>query len=407
VSDAAPPPLGARGEGLRPPAGAGGFFRPGLLANWRIGVPLAVCMVLILVLAFAVFRHFLVTATVATSLTLLLGPAHRRLTARLHGRSGLSAALLVTVCVVAFLLPLLTFTTLVIQQAADVVEWVRPRLQPAEVEKLWSQTLPRRYPLAMAWVRQLTGGATAMASISAAVTRVASGANHVVQQAVTNLAQALVDGGLFVLMLFFLLRDGEQLRESLRGISPLTRGQEMELLEHLTRTVKGVLLSMVVVPVCQGLVALPAFWLFGVPKPHLWSLMVVFAAVIPLLGSPLAWIPAALYLILNGSVAKGVGLALYGTFVISGIDNIIKPLILKGAARIHMMLAFLSILGGLYAFGPKGLIVGPVVLSLVLSAYRIYRYDVLRWRTLPPPAEAAEPPAATREEPEPVHSAGG
>jgi predicted PurR-regulated permease PerM len=354
-----------------------------LLRNWRVGVPLAVCMVAILGMAFFVFRPFLLTATVATSLALLLGPVHRRLALRLGGRSGLAAAILVGISLVAFLLPLLTFSTLVIQQAADVVAFVRPRLEPSEVEKLWSQELPRRYPLAMNWVRQLTGGATAMASISGAVSRIASGANHVIQQAVTGVAQALVDLGLFILMLFFLLRDGDQLREALRGISPFTRGQEMELLEHLTRTVKGVLLSMVVVPVCQGLVALPAFWLFGVPKPHLWSMMVAFAAVIPLLGSPLAWVPAGLYLLLGGSTAKGVGLLLYGTLIISGIDNILKPLILRGAAQIHTMFAFLSILGGLYAFGPKGLIVGPVVLSLVLSAYRIYRYDVLRWRARP------------------------
>ena len=75
--------------------------------------------------------------------------------------------------------------------------------------------------------------------------------------------------------------------------------------------------------------------------------------------------------------------------MIAGIDNVIKPLILKGAARIHTMLGFLSILGGLYAFGPKGLIAGPVVLSLVLSAYRIYRYDVLRWRQDAPPGHPA------------------
>jgi predicted PurR-regulated permease PerM len=204
------------------------------------------------------------------------------------------------------------------------------------------------------------------------------------QLTITALATAFIDLGLFVLMLFFLLRDGDDLREALRGISPLTRGQEVELTEHLTRTVKGVLMSMVVVPLCQGLVALPAFWAFGVPKPHLWSLMVVFAAVIPLVGSPLAWVPAGLYLLLSGSTGKGVGLLIYGAVVISGIDNVIKPIILKGAAQIHMMLAFLSILGGVYTFGAKGLIVGPVVLSLVLSAYRIYRYDVLRWRTLPP-----------------------
>lgn len=354
-------------------------------------MPLFLCMGLILLLAFLVFRHFLLTFTVALSLALLLAPAQRRLTARLGGRRGLAAALLVLVSLVAVLLPLMTYTTLLIQQAADVVEWLKPRLAPAEVEKMWSITLPRKYPLLMVWVRQFTGGGTGMASISAAMGRIASGANHAVQVALTGLAGAILDVSLLVLMLFFLLRDGDDLRESVRGISPFTRGQEVELTEHLTRTVRGVLMSMLVVPICQGLVALPAFWAFGVPKPHLWSLMVVFAALIPILGSPLAWVPVGLYVLFNVSTGKGIALLIYGAVVISGIDNIIKPMILKGAAQIHMMFAFLSILGGVYAFGPKGIIVGPVVLSLVLSAYRIYRYDVLRWRAHP--ADSAGPGA--------------
>src|SRR6202008_4072222 len=77
---------------------------------------------------------------------------------------------------------------------------------------------------------------------------------------------------------------------------------------------------------------------------------------------------------------RAIGMAAYGGFVISMVNNIVKPIILRGSAQIHMMLGFLSIMGGLFAFGPKGLIVGPVVLSLVISAYRIYRYDILRWR---------------------------
>ena len=151
-------------------------------------------------------------------------------------------------------------------------------------------------------------------------------------------------------------------------------------MHHLTRTVKGVLQSMILVPLMQGVVAFFGFWALGVPAPLLWSAMVVFAALIPLVGSPLAWIPASLYLFLAVSPTRGVLMALYGTFAISMVDNLLKPLILKGAAQIHTMLGFLSIMGGLVAFGPKGLIVGPVVLSLVLSAYRIYRYDILRWR---------------------------
>jgi predicted PurR-regulated permease PerM len=375
------PPATAAEAAPRPPSRS---LPEALAANWRVTFPLIFCMAVILVLAFLVFRHFLLTFTVAGSLALLLQPVHRRLTARLGGRRWASAAVLVLICLVAVLLPLMTYTGLLVQQAVDVLAWLKPKLEPAEIERLWSETLPRKYPLVMSWIRQLTGGGTAMSFLSTAMARVSSGANHMVQVTVTALATVFVDLGLFVLMLFFLLRDGDDLREALRGISPLTRGQEVELTEHLTRTVKGVLMAMVVVPLCQGLVALPAFWAFGVPKPHLWSLMVVFAAVIPLVGSPLAWVPAGIYLILSGSTGAGVGLLIYGAVVISGIDNVVKPIILKGAAQIHMMLAFLAILGGVYTFGPKGLIVGPVVLSLVLSAYRIYRYDVLRWRSLPP-----------------------
>src|SRR6185436_16649983 len=131
----------------------------------------------------------------------------------------------------------------------------------------------------------------------------------------------------------FLLRDGDDLRDAVRGISPLTRGQETEMMNHLTNTVKGVLQSMVVVPLVQGLAALVGFLIFGVPSPVLWSVMVVLAAVIPIVGSPLAWVPAGIYLLLHGREAQGVGVLIYGTLVIATVDNIVKPLILRGAAR--------------------------------------------------------------------------
>ncbi len=356
----------------------------------RISIPLVACLVVVLVLAFLVFHYFLLTFTIAGSLALLMAPAQRRLSQRLWGMRSLSAGLLVLVVITALLLPLLSYATIIAQQAQGAVEVLRPHLEPAAFDKLWRETLPQKYPLLMAWVRRATGG-TAMSTASAALSSTATWANHVAQNFLARLANVLLDFGIFVLMLFFLLRDGQEIRDAVRGISPLTRGQELEIVDHLTRTVKGVLQSMVLVPLAQGLVALLGFLMFGVPAPLLWSLMVVFAALIPIVGSPLAWVPAALYLIYNGSLAKGLGLLLYGAVLISGIDNVVKPLILKGAAQIHMLLAFLSILGGVFAFGPKGLIVGPVVLSLVLSAYRIYRYDVLRWRK----AEGAHVPVET------------
>jgi len=105
-------------------------------------------------------------------------------------------------------------------------------------------------------------------------------------------------------------------------------------------------------------------------------------------GSPLAWMPACVYLALQGATGPAIGLLVYSTVVVSGSDNVIKPMLLRGSARIHPLMGFLSIIGGVLAFGVFGFLIGPVVLSLVLSAIRIYRLDVLRV------ASAASSPSA-------------
>jgi len=369
-------------------------------SNWRIQVPLALCLLLVLLFAYLVFRHFLLTFTVAGSVALILAPLQRHLSRRIGGSAA--AGLLVLACTVVLLLPLIFFGVMLTQQATAAFEWLRPHLEPSALEKLWRETLPGRYPFLMAWVRESTGGGSAMPAASEALSRLTAAVNGFLQLALVHLIAGVMDMIVFVMMLFFLLRDGAQLRDVLRGVSPLTRGQETEIIDHLAKTVKGVLLSMVIVPVAQGVVSLVGFWMFGVPSPVLLSVFVFFAAMIHLIGTPLVWIPTGLYLFFWVSPAKGIGMLLYGALIISTMDNIIKPMILKGAAQIHALLAFLSVLGGLYAFGAKGLIAGPVILSLVLSAYRIYRYDILRWRHEEEDASAPDLTDATLRETTPA-----
>jgi len=376
-------------------------------ANWRVQGPLLVFLLGSLALAFVVFRHFLLTFAVAGSVAIMLGGAQRSLTRRLRGRPGLAAAVLVVLCTVVILGPVVSYGFIVGQEAIAFVQWLGPHLEPEGWNRFWRETLPARSPKVAEWLRQVGWD---MPPLTTGLSRGIAAVNRYIQVVLTGAAALLLDLVIFLMMLFFLLRDGDDLREALRGISPLTRGQETELLEHLANTIKAVLQAMVIVPLLQGVVAFFGFWAFGLPSPLLWAVMVVFAALIPILGSPLGWIPAAVYFLVMGHTGKAFGMAAYGTFVISMVDNIVKPVILRGSAQIHMMLGFLSIMGGLLAFGPKGLIVGPVVLSLVLSAYRIYRYDILRWREeehmgatimagLPPPgAEKREPEAAAEAE---------
>ncbi len=337
--------------------------------------PLLAALGVFLVLAFLVFRPFLLTFTVSASVALLLAPLQRRISRALGNRSSAAAALLVLVVTAAILVPVLSSITILANQAVAYFDWVKPRLQPAELHRIW-EDLPLRFPWLQQWLSAT--GVQLTPLLSSALSQLASATNGLLQRLVAGFTTALFELLLFLLILFFLLRDGGRLRAAMRTISPFSEAQEVQIFDHLGKTVKAVLGAMVVVPLVQGFVASVGFAIFGVPSPVLWGVAVTLASMVPLLGSPLGWVPACVYLFFTDRPAPAMGLFVYGLVLISGIDNVVKPLVLKGAAQIHPLLGFLAILGGILAFGGLGFLVGPVILSLVLSAFRIYRLDVLR-----------------------------
>jgi predicted PurR-regulated permease PerM len=275
------------------------------------------------------------------------------------------------------LVPVLTSLFLLARQAALFLEWIRvqPLLGPEELQRFWEQ-LPQRYPGLRAWTAWLQAQVTPV--LSGGLEQLAGRANGLLQNVLGRVTHAAIDLGLFLLMLFFLLRDGGRLRAELHPISPFSPEQEHQIFDHLERTIKGALQAVVVVPVAQGILAGIGFMMFGVPSPLVWGTAVILAATVPLVGSPLGWLPACAYLLTQGRSGAATGLFVFCLVVVSGSDNLVKPLLLRGSARIHPLLGFLSIIGGVLAFGVFGFLLGPVILSLVLSAIRIYRLDVLR-----------------------------
>jgi predicted PurR-regulated permease PerM len=331
-------------------------------------LPLLVCLMAIAILGFVVFGPFLVTFAVAASTALLLGPAYERLARATGGRSSVAAAAVVLLCAALPTLLILAYAALLRTQARALLESAAPLLRPGAAEQWWAKTLAARYPSLPA------------PPLSEVLRRVAAGGSDLLREGAVRLGDTLLHLALFFMMLFFLLRDGPALGAGIRGVSPFSRAQENDMVRHLYATVRAGMLALVLVPVAEALTAMVGFVIFGLPGPVLWGAMVGFAGLIPLVGTPLAWVPAGLYLLATGPAWRGIGLLLYGLGVIGMVGHIVKPLVLRGGAQIHPLLGFLAILGGMFAFGPAGLIVGPVILSLAMSALRIYRYDILRWR---------------------------
>jgi predicted PurR-regulated permease PerM len=115
------------------------------------------------------------------------------------------------------------------------------------------------------------------------------------------------------------------------------------------------------------------FWWLGLPAPLLWGLIMGALAIVPVLGAFVIWIPAALFLALEGQWGRAVILAVWGTIVVGGIDNLLYPILVGNRLKLHTIPTFIAIVGGLIVFGASGVILGPVTLTatvLLLERWR-------------------------------------
>lgn len=353
-------------------------------------------LLVVLALVLLVFWHFLIIIGLASAMALLLKSAHARLTQWLRGRDSVSALLIVLAVTIVILVPVLGALATIASQALSFYAWIRPRLTNMELEASWQHYVVGQFP----WTADLqTLGQGRIAEfLSGALSHLASAANNLLQGAVGGLTAAALEIALLLIMLYFFLRDGNRFRAKIREVSPLSRVQADEVLDQVARTMKASIASLLLVPLVQGVLATAGYWVMGVPNALLWGGLTTLMAFVPLVGTPLVWIPICIYLWVTGQVWQAVVLAVYSGTIVSMVDNVLRPWILKGSTHIHPLWSFLAILGGVLSFGPLGLLVGPLILSLGVSALRIFESDVLRaTRAAVPPESGPLPPTATVE----------
>jgi len=208
-----------------------------------------------------------------------------------------------------------------------------------------------------------------------------------VTEAATSIAQFLASGavtagqnvvrafGQFFLMLYvlyFFLRDGDQLLLTIARALPLGDARERALFERFTSVTRATLKGTLVVGAVQGTLGAIFFALLGLEGPVFWGAIMWACSLIPVIGPTIIWLPAALILIISGSVAKGLLLMGLGTFVIALADNILRPILVGRETRMPDFLVLLSTLGGLTLFGLSGFIAGPAIAALFITAWEMF-----------------------------------
>lgn len=186
---------------------------------------------------------------------------------------------------------------------------------------------------------------------------------------------------------FFLLRDGQRLKGPAVAISPLDKDRTLDIIDRLGRTINAVFISVFLVGIVQGILAGVAYYFAGVPNALMWTIATIVLCMIPLLGAPIVYIPLSLILILQGKTGAGIGLLAFCLLVVSNIDNLLKPWIIGARILLHPMAVFFALIGGIFFFGPVGLMAGPMVLTLLLTLSEIA--IELRSKTRNEPVEQA------------------
>ncbi len=173
--------------------------------------------------------------------------------------------------------------------------------------------------------------------------------------------------------LFFLFRDGRRILASAVAVLPLTVQQANRLVNGISQTIVASVYGGIAVGLAQGFLTGMAFWVLGVSSPVVWGLVAALASLVPVVGTGMVWAPMALVLIVGGHWVKALILVGWGAAVVAQVDALVRPYVVSGRAKMHNLLIFFALLGGVQAFGVMGLFIGPVVVSVTLAVLNMLR----------------------------------
>jgi predicted PurR-regulated permease PerM len=176
--------------------------------------------------------------------------------------------------------------------------------------------------------------------------------------------------GFALITVFFLYRDGEQVLAQAQLVLHRFLGARVDpYLAAVGSMTTAVVWGLLLTALAQGLVAGVGYWWFGLDAPVLLGAVTAAIALIPF-GTPFVWGSIGAWLVAHGDLFNGIGLLLYGTLIVSWVDNLVRPLVISNATRISFLLVMFGVLGGLAAFGLVGLFIGPVILAVLMAVWR-------------------------------------
>ncbi len=316
-------------------------------------------------LAFFIFRPFLYALILAAVFTVVFQPLHQKMLSYSRHRHGVAALGTTLIIIIVILTPLIFLGTQIFHEAQQLYSSLADNGGKEAILNIFNGL-----------VSSFQGFLPASNQFSASPDQyLKQGLGWLLQNLgaiFSNFTKILISSFIFVVALYYLLKDGHTLKKKIIALSPLPDTDDETVLKKLELAINSVIKGSLTIALIQGALTAVGFAVFGVPNAVLWGTVTAVAALIPGIGTALVLIPAIIFLFLSGNTLPALGLLAWGVIAVGLIDNFLGPKLVGRGMQMHPLIVFLSVIGGIIYFGPIGFLLGPLTASLLFVLLDIY-----------------------------------
>lgn len=282
---------------------------------------------------------------------------------------GLSALVTIIFVIVLFLFPFVFISYQIILEAGELIKNVN---LPELINKITTNPIFAKIIEKLSFI---TGGD--VASMENLIKEELSGIMKSIALRIAHGFGDVINSGINIVLTFFIafffLKDGDHFVRKIIEFLPFAEADKVSIKNQTKNIIYTTFYGGILIAILQGTILGMTFYFLGIPSATLWGFATAIASFIPVLGAFAVWGPASIYLLVKGYILKGIILAVVGGLIISSIDNVLKPIIIKGKVNLPLIFIFLSVLGGIKVFGLIGFIIGPLIFSLFVSFLEILK----------------------------------
>ncbi|MBP9718500.1 AI-2E family transporter [Candidatus Gracilibacteria bacterium] len=314
-----------------------------------------------------VISPFLTTLILAAILVTGTMPIHDWVLRKVHGRKIVAAVIMSLSIGIIFSITFFLFIILLSQEAVSIYQ-------------SFEQLLREGYFNISDLVDKLSKFLSINPSdILSSITQAAQNFSTILvtqgKDLIASLAWLFLNFFVLVFTMYFFFKDGKSTVEFLQRVIPLPHQHAKEIFHKFKQVSLAMLYGIFLTAIIQGILGGIGLWVAGIHNPIFWGTLMALLGMLPIGGTGIVWLPAAVILIIENHYFAGVGLLLWGALIVAFVDNLIKPLVISKQTNLSPLATFLVVIGGLIVFGLKGAIIAPMVLASLVSLMHIHKME--------------------------------